>query len=408
MTYAPRSLSRGSIFRDCIPHVTVIVMRIEANAIKVKNLVLAVLCGMIVPISRVLDHHTSSSADSAAWLTPLAAALVFVPYVLILVYLTRKYPDTNLSDINIRVLGKFLGTAVNIIYMSWFVMLSAYYLCKFGERMSSTVFYNTDGTIFIAVMLVLLSFSLRLGQEPILRACCMFFFVVSAVFIVSLLCMLPKVHMEYHLPVTVSLVPGICSGGMQIFSVLMYFTAVPFFFGNVKSKHTGREISKGGLWALALCLLSIFVIVGVFSAPLASQLSFPFFSTVKEIVLFESVERIEAIIVCVMILSDFALLALFAMCCSQAASRSFKLKNPFQFELLLMLVFAVSLIFGLNSMRLNDISFHVIIPSNLAVGAGMPALVAAVSFIRSLSRRGSREQTVPSPAPAPLAAEKSV
>lgn len=362
-------------------------MRIEANNLKVGNIILVVLCGLIVPISRVLDHHAASAAGTAAWLTPFAAAILFVPYALILSMLIKKHPDTSLSEINTKVLGKYLGTAVNMAYVAWFIILSAYYLSKFGERMSTTVFYNTDGAVFIAVILVLLSVSCKLGQEPLIRACCIFFFAVCAVFVFALICVMPNMHAEYHLPVTPSLLPGVLKGGVQIFSVLTYFVTLPFFFGEMKSDGVKKGLFAGGAVALLLSLFSIFVIVGVFSAPLAAGMPFPFFSATKEIVLFESVERIEAIIICVMILSDFTLISLFVTCCGRVAKGSFGLKTPFKFDLLLLLIFGVSLFFSLNSTRLNEISALLIVPLNLIVGAGFPMSVSGVCLIRSVISR---------------------
>lgn len=350
-------------------------MRIEANAIKIKNVILVALCGLIVPISRVLDHHAASIASTAAWLTPLAAALLFVPYCFILVSITKKYPDKGLAEINKIVLGNIFGTIINVLYMAWFTLLSAYYLCKFGERMAATVFYDTDATVFVSMILILLSFALRRGQEPLLRACSIFFFAVAAVFIFSLLSVTPNIHPEYNLPVEPSLTGGVLKGGVQIFSVLTYFTTVPFFFKHVKSESLSKYLFKGGSVALLLCLLSIFVIVGLFSAPLVAEMPFPFFSAVKEISVFDSVERIEAIIICVMILSDFSIITLFMLCFGNAAKETFKLKAPVKFDLILLLVFIISLFFSSNSTKLNHISAAMIVPLNLIVGAGLPFIL---------------------------------
>lgn len=357
-------------------------MRIQANSIKIKNLILVTLCGLIVPISRVLDHHAASVASSAAWLTPFAAALLFVPYCFILISLTKRYPGKGLAEINKLVFGNVIGIFINLLYMAWFTLLSAYYLCKFGERMAATVFYDTDATVFVSVMLILLSFALSRGQEPLLRACSLFFFAVAAVFVASLLSVTPNLHPEYNLPVYPSLTGGVLKGGVQIFSVLTYFTAVPFFFRHVKSDGLGKYLFKGGAVALLLCLLSIFVIVGLFSAPLVAEMPFPFFSAVKEISVYDSVERIEAIIICVMILSDFSIIALFMLSFGNAAKETFGLKAPVKFNLILLLIFIISLFFSSNSTKLNHISAIMIVPLNLIIGAGLPLVLFLTMLVR--------------------------
>ena len=357
-------------------------MRIEANALKVKNLVIVALCGMIIPIARVLDRHAAASADSAAWLTPFVAAVLFVPYAFILKKLTERYPDTPLTEINRLLFGKAVGTVVNTVYLLWFLFLSGYYLCQFGERMATTVFYNTNSAVFISVMLLLLSLTLRFGQETVLRACGMFFYAVAAVFVLSLLLLLKNGHIEYHLPVTVSLLPGVFTGGIQIFSALTYFVTVPFFFGDIRSEKTGKSLCIGGVVALSFALLGVIVIVGCFSAPLVAAMPYPFFSAIKEITIFKSIERIEAIIVSVMVLSDFVIIALFVLCGGRTAKDTFRLKGNIPYDLLLLTVFVVSLFFSYQSVRLNEISSSLIVPVNLAVGGGLPVLTFLMLLIR--------------------------
>ena len=347
-------------------------MRIEANALKVKNLVAVVLCGLIIPIARVLDRHAASAADSAAWLTPFVAAVLFVPYAFILKKLTDRYPDTPLDEIHRLLFGKAVGNVINTVYLVWFLFLSGYYLCQFGERMATTVFYNTNSAVFISVMLLLLSLTLRFGQETVLRACGMFFYAVAAVFLLSLLLLVKKVNIEYHLPVTPSI--GVISGGLQIFSVLTYFVTVPFFFGDIKSEKVGKNLFVGGGVALLFALFGIFVIVGCFSAPLVAAMPYPFFSAIKEITIFQSIERIEAIIISVMVLSDFVIVVYFVLCGGRTAKNTFSLKGAVPYDLLLLAVFVISLFFSYQSVRLNEISSTLMVPVNLIIGGGLPVL----------------------------------
>lgn len=362
-------------------------MRIEANAIKVRNIVFAVVCGILVPVARVLSRHAAMVADTAAWLSPFVAGLLFLPYAAILIRLLKNYPGKNLMAINREIFGQRIGRLVNLVYSLWFLLLTGYYLCQYGERMSATVFYNTDRAIFVTAMLFLVSFCLTFGQENILRASSFFLFAVVAVFLSSLLFLTPNIHLEYHLPVTLDHFPGIVTGGFQIFSVLTYFITVPVFFGEVNSEKAGRQLVMGGLLTLSLCLVSIFVVIGVFSAPLATSMPFPYFSAIKEIRLFQSVERIEAMIFAVLMISDFMILILFTLCLGKCAQDTFRLKQPIRFDLFLMATFVVSLFFSLKADQLNEISHRLIIPVNLAIGAGLPLLTGLTALVRHLLSR---------------------
>lgn len=359
-------------------------MRIQANALKVRNIVLASVCGMLVPIARVLDRHAAVSADSAAWLTPFVALLLFIPYAILLTLLLHQYPNMSLMAINRAVFGEKLGKFINLIYALWFLMLTGYYLCQYGERMSTTVFFNTDRAIFVTAMLVVLSFCLTYGQESILRASTLFFFAVVTVFVSSLVLLIPNIDLMHHLPVTQDLTPGVFTGGVQIFSVLTYFITVPVFFGDVESHKTGRELARGGTVALLLSFLAIFVIVGVFSAPLATAMPFPYFSAIKEISLFNSIERLEAMIFSILMISDFMILVMFTLCSGKCAQDIFHLKQPLKYDLFLMAAFVISLYFSFGANQLNEISYRIIIPINLIIGAGVPLLTGLLALLRHL------------------------
>ena len=362
-------------------------MRITANSIKTENIILMILCAMVVPIARVLERYAAQSADSAAWVSPLIAAALFAPYATVLIVLIKKHPGMSLSDINEAVFGKNIGKIVNTAFALWFLMLSGYYLCQFAERMATTVYSNTNSAIFVTLMLIVASYSLKRGQETLIRASTLFFYAVISVFVLSLILLVPSVNTEYHLPVTGGLLSGAFSGAVQMFSALTYFVTFPVFLSDVKEGGISKPLIVGGYTAVLLMLFTTFVIVGIFSAPAAAQMPFPFFSAVKEISLFDSVERIEAIILCIMMLGDFTIVVLFILCCGKTVKSAYRLKDKVNYDLFLLAAFTLSLIFSFNSMRLNEISESVIVPVNLAVGAGLPVIALIVYAVKRMIKK---------------------
>ena len=362
-------------------------MRIEANSLKVKNIMLMLLCALTVPTARVLERHAAQSADTAAWLSPLFAALMYLPYAAILIKLISAHPNAALSDINRSVLGKRIGAVINAVYVFWFLILAGYYLCQFSERMATTVYAQTSSAIFVCMFLITVSYVLHRGQEPLIKAAALFFFAVIFVYILSLLCLIPSVKIEYHLPVTKDLTFGAMAGGVQIFSALTYTILLLTFLDKVKTGNKKRALYAGGLFILLLSAATIFVTIGLFSAPVVKSMPFPFFAAIKEIRLFDSVERIESVILSIMMLGDFSIVSLFILCGGRTAKSAFRLKDDISFDLFILAAFTVSLFFSFYSVRLNEISETVIVPLNIAVGAGIPCLTIAVYGIKTLYRK---------------------
>ena len=64
-------------------------------------------------------------------------------------------------------------------------------------------------------------------------------------------------------------------------------------------------------------------VVGSFGAALSSSLSWPFFSLVRNLVFFRSIERAEALVVALWVFPDFLIVSLFLRAAYEALSLSF-------------------------------------------------------------------------------------
>lgn len=355
----------------------------NANTLKIKNLMLIYLIMVMVPFTRIVARHTSESAQSAAWVAPVIASLGFAVLILMLGFIVNQNKGKNLAEICRDTFGRVFGTAVNIIYAGWFFLLAAYYLRQFGERMATTVFFDTSSAAFVAVMLVCVGFALRYGPNVIIRTGSLFFYALATVFILSAIVMLPQMDFGNLLPVYSSQFMGIASAATDVLSALGYAVIMLVYFGDIKSDGFKKSMFISTGFNTVVGVLSVAVPIGIFSAPVVAEMIFPYFSAAKGIRIFDSIERVEAIIISFFILADFIIVAFTLMSAQKMLCHTVKsgITTPY-YSMLLLGVFIVSLFLGDNSSELNAFSRNVIIPLNLIMGVAVPTLVFLICLIK--------------------------
>jgi hypothetical protein len=106
------------------------------------------------------------------------------------------------------------------------------------------------------------------------------------------------------LPVTCYDIPNILLAGLRLagsFSVIGYYT---FIYGSVDSQK-----SRGGIGYVAALLAVTLLIsastIGVLSAGIAGTMQSPFFVIIRNITFFNVLERIEAVVIALWVISDF-------------------------------------------------------------------------------------------------------
>lgn len=283
------------------------------------------LCTVIFlsPALRLVPHAAAEHAGRAAWLAPFVALPGVMLYVgFINLFLARRKEDESLAELILRALGQRTGRAALFLFGLWFCLYGAFTLRAGSERIISTMYPDSGAALFTATMGALCLLSALDAPRTLVRAANIFLSAVLGVLFIVLLFALFSVRRENLLPVTVFDFPGILSGAASALDV----AAMPLYaacFLTPLKRDRGSALRGGLLWAVgAMALLSCLMtaIVGAFGAELASRLTHPFFSLVKNLSFFNTVERVEAFVVSLWVFTDFATVSV----CFIAASHSLR------------------------------------------------------------------------------------
>jgi spore germination protein KB len=108
-------------------------------------------------------------AKQDAWLVILIAMFGGIVLFSQYVYLYLQFPDLGLTKYLEKIVGKFIGRILAIIYICLFLYIPARILRTFCELLLTTVLYETPIWVIAIMMMIPICFGCYLGFEVIAR-----------------------------------------------------------------------------------------------------------------------------------------------------------------------------------------------------------------------------------------------
>ncbi len=267
----------------------------------------------LAPVTRLLPRATAQAAGRASWLAPLCALPVLLLFLLVLSALMKmRREGEGLGEVLLRRAGR-APACVGLCLIAAFHIFSAGFILRTGaHRLISTIYPDAGPWFFMAVMLLAGTLAALGPVKALPRAARVFSPVLLGVMLLTLGLSLGSVELRNLLPVT-----GAGFGELMLSSL-----AVVEIYGGVlccaafledRAPLEGRRFSSHAGWLALICLLLCTfcaVIIGCYGAPLAARFSHPFFSAVRDVTLTKTVERLDALVATLWVLSDFVIFSL--------------------------------------------------------------------------------------------------
>lgn len=263
---------------------------------------------ILAPMLRLFPSASVEAAGRAAWLSAPAALPLTAAYIFFLSALMDKREEgENLQELSLRLLGKTGGRVFLVLTAAWLLLYAGFELRSGSDRLIVTVYPNSRSSAFSVVM-GLLALAAVLGSErTIVRSARIIMPVLLGIFLLTLFFALFSVRADNLLPVTASDTLPVLLGSLAAADVVCVGLYSLCFFEGCVPKTPGRrkDFLIWLLGAMALLTLLDAAIIGCFGAEIVRILTRPFFVLVRNLVFFNSVERVEALIVMLWIFPDF-------------------------------------------------------------------------------------------------------
>lgn len=328
-------------------------------------------------------------AKQDAWLAILLGMAGGLALFLVYIYLFRQYPDLPFTGYMEKILGKFIGRTLALIYILYFLYIASRVLRDFGELLLTSTLEETPLLVVNLMMLFIISYGCYLGIESLGRTGEIYLIITMALAFLGIFLvfasgvfkpenLLPVLENGWK-PVLTTAFPQTLTfpfGEMIVFAMLLPYLNNP---------QSALKIGWSAMLFSGLLLTFIITInIGVLGAHIAANATFPLLKTFEKINVGDFIQRLDAIGISLLIIGGFFKVAVFFYAAVIGLADLFKAKShrslvyPAGAALLVL-----SLLIAGNFVQHIEIGLQMVPPyMHVPLQIVIPMLLAAVSWIK--------------------------
>lgn len=274
---------------------------------------LLALCSVtaLTPALRVLPSASAKLAGRGGWLSVLLALPAAALYGLFLWRFSQKRREgESLPELWQRAAGPRVGALLLALCGLWLLLYAGFTLRAGAERLVTTVYPRAERPMF-ALPLGLLAAVAAAGQARTLaRMAKLVLPLMVGIIGLTLLFSLPELRADNLLPLTGRDALPLLRGALPTLDVAALILTLLFFLSeHLTGEGVYRSVALRILLLGGLMALLVAAVLGSFGHELTASLTRPYFSLVRNLVFFRTLERVEALVVTLWLFADFLLSA---------------------------------------------------------------------------------------------------
>lgn len=267
----------------------------------------------LAPVTRLLPKMTAQAAGKCGWLAPICALPLLLLFLLCFsALMENRRSGEGLGELLIRTMGaKFAKPAMLAIAAA--LIFSAGNILRTGShRLISTIYPAAGPWIFILAMLALGTVASLGAVKALPRSARIFSPVLVLVLLLALIFSAENIEAANLFPIRGDACAGLFIGSLSVVEIYGAIFCAAAFMEDQAPLEGGRFSFCAKQLTVICLLLTVFcaVIIGCYGADMTARFSHPFFSMVRDVTLFTTVERIEALVAALWVLSDFVVFSL--------------------------------------------------------------------------------------------------
>jgi spore germination protein KB len=339
------------------------------------------------PTLRIVPVTTAGIAKQAAWLTPVISFLFLLPVIFALKSIFKVYNDKPFAGILEIIFGRFIGKIVTVFYIFFLFFLITLNTKSTSEQLVASIYTSVDPAIFIFVMLAIVALAVYKGGltvitrmgEIILPYLAISFLILCSLSLQNI--KLSRITPISYLDIVPVLKASVFATGVQ--------SHLPMIFLLSNYINNKDKIGKYGIVTIVcfmiLTVVLLITVIGALGAETTANAPFSFMAAVKLISLFESIERIEPLVVGMWILSDFMLLSVLLISLLNLFQSLFGLSKTKNFIIIsLIVIFFLALMLGRNMFEVQRLAEVFLTPLMIFFGCALPIAVCITGKVRKL------------------------
>ncbi|WP_166242222.1 GerAB/ArcD/ProY family transporter [Paenibacillus turpanensis] len=272
----------------------------------------------------ILFHQTGTSvvvgiaaeAKQDAWIAVLAATLFGVLIMYMYCLLSRLCPGNNLYEMMEASFGKWAAMLLSLPYILYFFYIASRVLRDFSELLVTDVLPQTPIEAISILFMIAVIYILYLGPEVLARSAQIFlpYFILFLLMISAFLLIGGDIDLQRLRP--------ILADGLQPIAKAVFPTLIGFPFGEaivitivMAQFNPLKKLTRTSLWAVVTVGLFLSyhtaLKLAVLGPEMAERSTFPLLSAVREVSIANFIERLDALVVFIMMLGILVKISLF-------------------------------------------------------------------------------------------------
>ena len=255
----------------------------------------------------------------------------------------------------------------------------------YGNRLVAYFYPQVDVTFFLVVALLIVWMALRRKLSTLARASEIIAAILAFVLLWVTVFLIAKVKPMNILPGEIPNKDIHPVAGVRASVSGLCYIMVPFFIGSQIKPHPKpfRSLSLALGLACGLSSALIFATVGSLGYEMVLNMDTPFIFAIKQLMIVNSVQRMEALVTSALVFSDFVLIAVLVVTSIHLIKTLAQLENTCPLLVpVLATVFLLAASITPSSSQMVDLSTNFLGPGNLVMLVGIPAAALAVYWLR--------------------------
>jgi spore germination protein KB len=334
----------------------------------------------------IIPSGLAADAKQDAWI----ASIVGVGLGLLLVLLYNKvgklFPDMSLVQFNEKLLGKWVGKSISLLFIFFSFVGAATLLFYVGNFISTQVMPETPIQFINMLFISIVIMGLRLGLETLARAAEILFPWFMMLFIALAVFISPQIEIQNLEPVLETGIKPIFKAALSLVGTAS-LTLIVFFMIFPVHVNSPKEARKAFLIATLLggiiIILITFLTITVLGTDTTARNLYPTYALAKKVNVGNFVERIESFVAGMWFMSIYFKMTIYCYACVIGLAQILKLKDyrPLCFPLGMILV-VYSLVVYPNVSYMAKWDSTVYIPYVVSFGLLLPLLLLGVSAVK--------------------------
>ncbi|MFD0710340.1 endospore germination permease [Paenibacillus sp. GCM10027626] len=328
-----------------------------SNPVKISSRQLKILAALVTigDSILVLPSVPAMEAKRDAWVSAIIGLAIGLLIVWLLVAVSKLSPKLSLVQLNEHVFGKWIGGVFSIAFLFYILLSLSAHLRELGDFNVSQIMPDTPIEAVHILLLLLVIFAVRQGLETFTRVAELLFPWIILFFLLIVCAMIPDADISKALPVFENGIKPSIRGSIACFSYpFMELVVFIMIFPHVnKTQHIRRDMLIGATIGGIILIATIALTVLILGADPAALFTYPGYDLAKRISIGKFIERIEAVLGLIWIVTTFFKLTIYYYSFSQGLNQLFRLQ-----EYRMPLLSTGPLLIGMSIIVAPNLSFY--------------------------------------------------